>query len=60
MGVIRTGFRESGDAVVAIAQQLNAQTMMLRSQSIKAAMVVVVENGNGEVGKWTGKSPQEL
>jgi len=47
MGVIRTGFWESGDAVVTIAQQLNAQTMMLRSQSIKAAM---------EVEKWKRRS----
>jgi len=33
--------------VVTIAQQLNAQTMMLRSQSIKAAM---------EVEKWKRRS----
>lgn len=37
MGVIRPGLWQPGDTIITIAQQLNAQTMVLCGQSIKSA-----------------------
>lgn len=38
VGMIRPRLWQTGDAVIAIAQQLYAQTMMLCSQTVKAAI----------------------
>lgn len=43
VSVIRPRLWQTGDTIITVAQQLNAQTMMLSGQSIKAATTTKIE-----------------